>query len=301
VPPINGSAAAIDCSSSAHAGIWTTAHRVCRSTREQPPLPRWRDDWSVQVGPSQYATEDNLAARQRLWKISPRLPPFSLFSWLVDLARLHGGERVLEVGCGNGAYLEYLDAVGLDLSMGILASARGRARGPLVAGDAIALPFANGSFDFVLAAHMLYHVVERSKAVSELRRVLRGSGRCIAVTNGERNMEELVRIVEGVGGHGWKWRRSSAVGFSLENGADQLRVAFDEVDKVDCPDSVVQVTDAHALGDYLRSVGDTYESQVISWTTWDWVVEECQRQVAAVVESEGVFRLSSSMGAFVCW
>jgi SAM-dependent methyltransferase len=268
---------------------------------KQPLLLRWRDDWSVQVGPSQYTTEDNLAARQRLWKISPRLPPYSLFSWVLDLARLRGGERILEVGCGNGAYLEYLDAVGLDLSMGILAPARERARGPLVAGDSIALPFTNGSFDFVLAAHMLYHVAERNKAVSELRRVLRGSGRCIAVTNGERNMEELVRMVEGVVGHGWRWRRSSAVAFSLENGADQMRVAFDEVVRVDCPDSVIQVTDAHALGDYVRSVGDTYESQVISWITWDRVVEECQRQAAAVVESEGALRLSSSMGASVCW
>jgi len=254
----------------------------------------------VQVGPSQYATEDNLAARQRLWKISPRRPPFSLFPWLLELARLRGGDRILEVGCGNGAYLEYLDAVGLDLSMGMLASARERARGPLVAGDAIALPFANGSFDFVLAAHMLYHVAERSKAVSELRRVLQASGRCIAVTNGERNMEELVRMVEGVVGHGWRWRRSSEVAFSLENGADQLNAAFDEVERVDCPDSVVHITDAHALGDYLRSVADTYDGQVNSWTTWERVVEDCQRQVAAVVQSEGAFRLSSSMGAFIC-
>ena len=169
-----------------------------------------------------------------------------------------------------------------------------------MAGDAIALPFANGSFDFALVAHMLYHVDQRNKAVSELRRVLRGSGRCIAVTNGERNLDELVRMVEGVVGHGWRWHRSSEVAFSLENGAEQLRVAFDHVDRVDCPDTVVEVTDAQALGDYLRSVGDTYESQVISWTTWDRVAEECERQVGGVVESEGAFRLSSSMGAFVC-
>jgi SAM-dependent methyltransferase len=254
----------------------------------------------VQAGSSQYATEDNLAARQRLWKISSRRPPFSLFSWALELARIRAGERLLEVGCGNGAYLEYLDAVGLDLSMGMLAAARERARGPLVARDAMTLPFVSGSFDLVLAAHMLYHVTERNRAVSELRRVLRGSGRCIVVTNGERNMGELVRMVEGVVGHGWRWRRSSEVAFSLENGADQLRVAFDEVDRVDCPEGVVQVTDARALGDYLRSIGDTYEGQVISWTTWDGVVEECQRQVAAAVELEGAFPLSSSMGAFVC-
>ncbi len=184
--------------------------------------------------------------------------------------------------------------------MGMLASARERARGPLVAGDAMVLPFGKGAFDFVLAAHMLYHVGRRDKAVSELRRVLRAPGCCIAVTNGERNLEELVRMVEGVVGHGWRWRRSSEVAFSMENGADQLKMAFDEVERVDCPDGVVQITDAHALGDYLRSVGDTYNGQVSSWTTWDRVAEDCQRQVAAVVQSDGAFRLSSSMGAFIC-
>jgi SAM-dependent methyltransferase len=85
----------------------------------------------VPAGTSQYATEDKLAARQRLWKISPRRPPVSLFSWVLGLARLRGVERVLEVGCGNGAYLEYMDAVGLDSSLGMLAAARERARGPL--------------------------------------------------------------------------------------------------------------------------------------------------------------------------
>lgn len=53
-----------------------------------------------------YATEDRLLARQRLWAESPRRPPFHLQSWVVGLARLRGDERVLDVGCGNGAYLE---------------------------------------------------------------------------------------------------------------------------------------------------------------------------------------------------
>lgn len=261
---------------------------------------RQRDDGSVPSGSPQYATEDNLAARQRLWKISPRRPAFSLFSWVPELVRLRGGERILEVGCGNGAYLERMDAVGLDSSLGMLDAARVRARGPLVAGDAITLPFLDNSFDFVLAAHMLYHVADRRRAAFELRRVLAASGCCVAVTNGERNMGELVRLVEEVVGHGWRWHRPSDVAFSLENGADQLGAAFDVVDRVDCPSSVIEVTDAEALADYLRSVGDHYEDQVASWTTWDQVVGECQCHVAAAVASEGSFPISSSMGAFVC-
>ena len=54
----------------------------------------------------------------------------------------------------------------------------------LFCADVAALPLRDGSFDVVLAAHMLYHVPDRRAAVSELRRVLVPAGVCIAVTNG---------------------------------------------------------------------------------------------------------------------
>ena len=92
------------------------------------------EDGVVTVPPSQYRQEDNLAARQRLWQTSRRTPSFSLYSWVVGLARLTGREAVLEVGCGNGAYLELIDAVGLDASPGMLHAARARVEGRWWAG-----------------------------------------------------------------------------------------------------------------------------------------------------------------------
>ena len=81
--------------------------------------------------PTQYATEDNLAARQRLWAISRYEPAFSLYPWVLGLAGLRGGEAVLEVGCGNGSYLELVEAVGLDVSPGMVAvCARSASRMP---------------------------------------------------------------------------------------------------------------------------------------------------------------------------
>jgi SAM-dependent methyltransferase len=221
---------------------------------------------------------------------------------VVGLARLEGDERVLDVGCGNGAYLEMIGgAVGLDASEGMLGTARGRASGPLVAGDSVRLPFTGGAFDVVLAAHMLYHVDDRPQAVRELRRVLRPGGVCIAVTNGEESRSELSRLVEDVVGHGWRWRSPLDVAFSLENGAEQLRAGFHHVRRVDGPPGTVQVTDAAALADYVASVGDVYQEQVAAWTTWMAVVEECRRRTEAVVEREGSFPVSSVVGAFVCW
>jgi SAM-dependent methyltransferase len=251
------------------------------------------------VSSGQYATEDNLAARQRLWQVSRFRPEFSLFSWVLGLLRLRGDERVLDVGCGNGAYLEHMTGVGLDSSIGMLHAARDRSHRPLLAGNAVTLPFFDGAFDVVLCAHVLYHVTERDVAISELRRVLSAPGTCVVVTNGEANHAELVRLVEDVVGHGWKWHRSS-LAFSLENGAAQLRTAFSEVQRVDCPSSTVEIRKPEAVANYLTSVGDLYEAEVSSWTRWPAVVEECRRRVAAEVNALGYFGVSTSMGAFVC-
>ncbi len=79
---------------------------------------------------AQYATDANLRARQVLWEISPREPPFLLFPWVLGLADIRDGDRVLEVGCGNGGYLALAEAVGLDRSVGMVRSARERALGP---------------------------------------------------------------------------------------------------------------------------------------------------------------------------
>src|SRR5690348_8715596 len=103
---------------------------------------------------TQYATEANLRARQTLWEISPCVPPLLLFPWVLELAAIQDGGRVLEVGCGNGGYLELVDAVGVDNSVGMVRAARARAVGPVVCGDAQLLPFRDASFDVALAPHM---------------------------------------------------------------------------------------------------------------------------------------------------
>ncbi len=66
--------------------------------------------------PGQYADDRNLQARQRLWQ--GQVPGFDIAAWVLDLAGLMPGARVLDAGCGNGIYLRALrerriNAVGL--------------------------------------------------------------------------------------------------------------------------------------------------------------------------------------------
>jgi SAM-dependent methyltransferase len=248
---------------------------------------------------TQYATDANLAARQRLWTESPREGSFDTFGWLASMVK---GERVVEIGCGNGRYLERIDGcVGIDLSKGMLEAARARLPGrPLMQGDAQALPFPDAAFDTVLAPMMLYHVPDRAQAAREMRRVLRPAGVAIATTNSVRAHQSLKDLVEAVVGHGWRWGRASAHEFSMENGAAQLAVAFESVERIDYTPTVVHVVDADLLAAYVWSCADPYAEEVREWIEWDDVIEECRRRAQDAIERDGSFDIELHGGAFVC-
>jgi ubiquinone/menaquinone biosynthesis C-methylase UbiE len=84
--------------------------------------------------------------------------------------------RVLDVACGTGFLTQHLrgDVTGLDQSAQMLAVAGARLpTARLVQGDAVPLPFADGSFDRVFTSHFYGHLlrVERERFLAEARRV----------------------------------------------------------------------------------------------------------------------------------
>ncbi|GAA4692846.1 demethylmenaquinone methyltransferase [Phytohabitans rumicis] len=95
------------------------------------------------------------------------------------------GQRVLDVGAGTGVSTQELAAsgayaVGLDISIGMLqAGRRVRPFVPLLAGDALRLPFADETFDAVTISFALRNVVDLDAALRELARVTRPGGRLV--------------------------------------------------------------------------------------------------------------------------
>ena len=58
------------------------------------------------------------------------------------------------------------------------------------------------------------------------------------------------------------------------------------------------MTDVGALADYLRSVGDIFEHEIEG--TWEGLVGRCVDQVSRVIEADGAFTITPSVGAFLC-
>jgi ubiquinone/menaquinone biosynthesis C-methylase UbiE len=101
-------------------------------------------------------------------------------SALVSFLGAPGRSRALEVGAGTGHWLEFLSdyrVVGVDVSDRMLARAQLHLRwAPLVQADALALPFADGSFDRLLCVNAFHHFADKRRFLREARRVLRQAG-----------------------------------------------------------------------------------------------------------------------------
>jgi len=100
-----------------------------------------------------------------------------------EALRLLPGERVLDVAAGTGVSTVELAragtwAVGCDFSLGMLRAGRRRPV-PLVAGDALALPFADQAFDAVTLSFGLRNMADPRQALRELARVTRIGGRLV--------------------------------------------------------------------------------------------------------------------------
>jgi SAM-dependent methyltransferase len=100
------------------------------------------------------------------------------------------GRRTLDLGCGEGRLSRDLkalghDVVGVDLSESMVAAAR--EADPTIeahVANAAALPFADASFDCVVAFMSLQDVHELDGAVAEVERVLEPGGRlCAAIVH----------------------------------------------------------------------------------------------------------------------
>lgn len=138
-----------------------------------------------------------------LGSLSDRLEKELVFS-LLDV---RDREKVLDVGCGTGNYTIELakrgaDVIGIDSSEEMLAWARIKAQKANIetsfhAADAMNLPFPDSTFDMVISNGLLCFLQEPEKALIEMRRVLKPSGRMVVSVLNRWSPWALFRRVKG--------------------------------------------------------------------------------------------------------
>ena len=133
-----------------------------------------------------------------------------------ELAGDLDAKAVLDVGCGDGTYAlaaasRGARATGLDRAPEMVAAARARAGDSavrFVVGDALALPFADASFDVVVAVTLLCFVPDAQAAVREMARVLRPGGRLVLGDLGRWSTWAAKRRLKGwAGSETWRGAR----------------------------------------------------------------------------------------------
>jgi ubiquinone/menaquinone biosynthesis C-methylase UbiE len=259
----------------------------------------------------QYRDASNLKARIALHeRFSTN--PYSLPRWIFDHLGLQDEASILEVGCGPGLlWTENLDRLPAewsitltDASPGMVAEAEtslgSDRRFEFRVADVQELPFGDERFDLVIAHHVLHHVPNRSKAISESARVLKPGGTLYAATNGERTQSEM----------GWMQRiidpsrqAESYVGdrleFSLENGAEQLSPWFSDVTLRRFEDALV-VTEVEPLVDYLLSgsAADTAAREVDN-AEFGRRVSDLTERLDKELASRGSIHVTKDPGLFI--
>jgi SAM-dependent methyltransferase len=252
----------------------------------------------------QYRDETRLAARARL-HLKYRTSRVAWPDWVLARLDLVDGAAVLEAGCGAGWLwtdsTEPVPSCSLtltDLSPGMVehAAAAIRVARPTVrldarAADLQAMPFADRSFDRIVANHMLYHLPDPAAGVREIARLVRQDGTAVVATNGRRHLRELNEVRAEV--FGTAVEDATVEVFGVEVGFVMLRDVFDDVQWLAFPDEL-RCTDPADVVAYIRSLppGDEADAEQ---------VVELERAVERAFErGGGVMTIGKDTGCFVC-
>lgn len=267
---------------------------------------RWRDQRYLVT--QQYPNGANLNARIRLHQLYSS-NTYDWFLWVFDRLRLPLAARILEIGCGTGKlWVRNLHRISsewqidlVDLSHGMLMEAEGSLASSslfrFTVMDAQNLKYDNGTFDTVIANHMLYHVPNLPRTLQEIQRVLAPGGKIYAATNGSDHLKEIFELaaklpvaeeIAQLSNHQMRPIRQ----FSLENGAALLQPYFTDIRLELYPDSL-EVTQSEPLTDYLLSLLSDLSPQpeAIAWIT-------SIAKMAITSSPSGIFHVSKSTGLF---
>ncbi len=245
----------------------------------------------------QYQTDEKLNTRISIHsRYSTNKQGFG--NWITSHYRIRNGMSVLELGCGTGGMWAGRDEtirrcgrfVLSDLSEGMLQKAKETLRGQTGIEyriiDIQDIPFADHTFDAVIANMMLYHVPDLSKGLREAKRVLKTDGVFYCATYGENGMMEYIYSL--FADERIQYHVNDS--FTLQNGEKKLKSVFSDVRRFLYEDSL-EVTDAEDMVDYIFSLAGMTDLQKLP-----------REKVRAVLERnmpDGILHVPKEYGMFM--
>lgn len=157
---------------------------------------------------NQYQDASNISARIKLHSLYSQNKQ-GWFPWIYEQMQVVSRMRILEIGCGDGElWKENLGKLPLDISIslsdiseGMLRDARRKigaedARFDFLEFDCHRIPYDDGTFEMVVANHMLFYCMDVENVCREVKRVLKPGGKFICGTYGGDHMKEVSGLVQ---------------------------------------------------------------------------------------------------------
>lgn len=211
----------------------------------------------------QYKNATNISARIRLHR-DYSVNQEGWFPWLFSNLHLKPGMKILELGAGNGALWSQniakvsknVTIVLSDISEGILADARktigDHPQFQYSVFNAQKIPFADNTFDLVIANHMLFYCDDIPKALQEVRRVLKSSATFTCSTYSQKHMHEITDLVQNYNANIVLSSTKLYERFGLDNGRQILKPYFKDISCHKYQDAI-ELSDSMPIISYILS------------------------------------------------
>lgn len=245
-----------------------------------------------------YIKKDTLSTRVNI-HAKYSINKYGWNNWVFDQYNLNESANILEFGCGTGDIWvgrekqipKNVNIILTDISPLMLEKAKEKLgyndNFSFKIMDIQNIPLPDKYLDIIIANHMLYHVPDIIKALSEIRRVLKDDGILYTTTVGNDHLKELQDIYRKYE-NDVKFSYSNELSFTLENGEKILNKYFGKIIQKRYIDSL-EVTDINDLMDYIVSYNELPET--ICHEIYDTINKE--------ILKNGMVRIKKDSGMFI--
>lgn len=224
-------------------------------------------------------------------------------NWMFDRYEIVSGNKILELGCGNGLmwdkkYSELPKDIKLilsDFSEGMCNIVKGKhiehRNVEIRQIDIQNIPYEDNTFDIVIANHMLYHVPDVDKAIEEVYRVLKKEGTFYASTLGVDGFQKYLNEKIKEFNSNMDYFNIEKWSFTLKNGAKVLGKKFNDIKKYEYEDSI-EIPD---------------ENELVEWIFTSAVLQDVDKKqfnglaehFAKYKDGDGIIHIPKQIGCFI--